>query len=134
MTTIDPAALPASVDPLAGFSPEQIEALTALLTKRAEPVNTIDQSGPTAAPDTDAPHAVESSPEAAASVAAPASSVPVPPLASIVHQSYIAPGSEHPTDRYGVVVTVDDSQNVAGVVWFLTEPINVTGDAITKVG
>lgn len=135
MSQIDPAAIaPVPVaDPLAGLSPELIAQLTAALDARNAPVNTVDQS-PAAAPDTDAAAAAVSSADAGASVPAPASSVPAPPVTSIVHQAYTAPGTDTPGVRYGVVVGVDDETNVASVVWFMTEPTTVAGDAITKVG
>jgi hypothetical protein len=132
VTQIDPAAIVPAADPLAGFSPDQIAALTALLGARGAAVNTVEQA-PTAAPDTDAPAAVESSPAPGASVPAPVSSVPAPPVTSIVHQLFTPPGAEHGSERFGIVVAVDDSQNVASVVWFLTEPTTVAGDTITQV-
>lgn len=137
MTSIDPAALtpePTPATPAPDAPPTmdreaaiaEIARLNALLS--AVPPNEI--AAPPA--DTDAPAAV-SSPASDASVSAPVSSVPPPPVGSLVRQTITAPGQDHEIDRYGFVLAVDAEHCTATVQWFSTPPVTVAGDALIKV-
>jgi len=123
MTTIDPAATPSPLEADIAELKDNLGSLVALLTAQAQ--------APAASTDG---AAVASSPAPAPSDdTAPVSSVPSPRVGSVVTNTHTPAGAEWEIQRYGVVVTVDDTQNVGGVCWFLSEPITIAGDALIKV-